>query len=75
MTILQKKTGGLHNYYTLRQKFITDYDSQLQQVSLAKWLSVCIRTKGFWVRVQLQSLKLFTNYDKILLEITTANLL
>ena len=27
-------------------------------VSLAKWLSVCLRTKWLWVRVQLQSLKL-----------------
>ena len=26
--------------------------------NLAKWLSVCLRTKWFWVRVQLQSLKL-----------------
>ena len=26
--------------------------------SLAKWLSVCLRTKWFWVPVQLQSLKL-----------------
>ena len=25
--------------------------------SLAKWLSVCLRTKWFWVRIQLQSLK------------------
>ena len=27
-------------------------------ISLAKWLSVRLRTKWFWVRVQLQSLKL-----------------
>ena len=26
--------------------------------SLAKWLNVCLRTKWFWVRAQLQSLKL-----------------
>ena len=29
------------------------------QVSLAKWLSVRLRTKWFWVRVQLQSLHLY----------------
>ena len=28
--------------------------------SLAKWLSVCLRTKWFWVRVQLQSLDVDT---------------
>ena len=26
--------------------------------SLAKWLSVCLRTKWLWVRIQLQSLKI-----------------
>ena len=29
----------------------------VQWLSLAKWLIVCLRTKGFWVRVQLQSLE------------------
>ena len=30
--------------------------------SLAKWLSVRLRTKWFWVRVQLQSLMKMMNY-------------
>ena len=41
--------------------------------SLAKWLSVRLRTKWFWVRVQLQSLQpdkiresgIFTTFEKI----------
>ena len=33
-------------------------DSNPQLASLAKWLSVRLRTKWLWVRVQLQSLKL-----------------
>ena len=38
-------------------------------ISLAKWLSVCLQTKWFWVRVQLQLLKTimqpFLHYLKI----------
>ena len=35
--------------------FVNDHSAIL--ASLAKWLSVCLRTKWFWVRIQLQSLK------------------
>ena len=31
----------------------------LKRASLAKWLSVRLRTKWFWVRVQLKSQKIF----------------
>ena len=34
-------------------------------VSLAKWLSVRVRTKWFWVQVQLQSLKNFHVLNKL----------
>ena len=34
-----------------------DLENAKDQASLAKWLSVRLRTKWLWVRVQLQSLK------------------
>ena len=42
---------------TYSQMHRTDKYSEHSSImaSLAKWLSVCLRTKWFWVRVQLQS--------------------
>ena len=70
-----KKTGGLHNYYKLRQKFITNYDKILLQITTANLLQITI--------LLLQTMtatancdKFITNYDSYyklrqLLQITT----
>ena len=43
---------------TYSQMHRTDKYSQDSSISLAKWLSVCLRTKWLWVRITLLSLKL-----------------
>ena len=44
-------------------KFGTNFNGQMEQmVSLAKWLSVLLRTKWMWVRIPLQSLKTVKDY-------------
>ena len=61
---LQQDSKNMWHVYdmtrTYSQMHRTDkYSKQLNHLaSLAKWLSACLQTKWFWVRVQLQSIKL-----------------
>ena len=43
-------------FFRFKKFLITDQFNMRLQASLAKWLSVCLRTKWLWVRVQLQPL-------------------
>ena len=43
--------------HLVRKRTLNHLTKLVQWLSLAKWLIVCLRTKWFWVRVQLQSLE------------------
>ena len=45
------------HYSCLHSEMRTWHDKNIQSNAPYKWLSVCLRTEWFWVRVQLQSLQ------------------
>ena len=61
---------------TIHHQFANSFERKL--ASLAKWLSVCLRIKSFWVGFQLQSLEkyhLIEYFNDIRLSNKKANLL
>ena len=49
--------------YFKQEMLMNNNNKKNRKVSLAKWLSVRLRTKWLWVRVQLQSLKKMQIYN------------
>ena len=72
----QSNLFQLHVFVMPRTRFKVNPHSRvtLYLSILAKWLTVRLRTKWFWVRVQLQSLNLFQLVGRILCQIISISM-
>ena len=61
--ILMKLGRNTERDYFKQEMLMNNNNKKNRKVSLAKWLSVRLRTKWLWVRVQLQSLKKMQIYN------------